>query len=122
MRVDALGNPINFLITEGQRHDAPMAFDLVRPKPHPRRLLADKGYDSDPLRQYVALHGTEAIIPHRNKGKRRPEVDRFLYRERKHVEHTFARLKHYRRFATRFEKNIQSYAAMVALACAMMWV
>jgi len=34
-------------------------------------VIADRGYDSDPLRQQLARRGIELIAPHR-KGRRKP--------------------------------------------------
>ena len=46
--VDALGNPLRLLLTAGQRHDSPQASALIEGY-EPQVLIADKGYDSDPL-------------------------------------------------------------------------
>jgi hypothetical protein len=40
-----------------------------RPKRNPRRLIADRGYDSDPLRQRLAQKGIELICPYRSNNK-----------------------------------------------------
>jgi len=44
--VDALGLPVVFEITEGQRHDSRPASALIQ-LAMSRRLLADKAYDSE---------------------------------------------------------------------------
>jgi IS5 family transposase len=46
--VDALGNPLRLLLTAGQRHDSPLATQLIEGY-EPQALIADKGYDSAPL-------------------------------------------------------------------------
>jgi transposase len=59
---DALGNPLRFLLTPGQRHDSkavPELLDGVVAK----ALLADKVYDSDKIIQSVQEKGMQAIIP-----------------------------------------------------------
>jgi transposase len=38
------------------------------------------------------------------------------------VENLFARLKHYRSIATRFEKLARNYKSMVYLACSIVWI
>jgi transposase len=38
------------------------------------------------------------------------------------VENLFARLKHYRSIATRFEKLARNFKAAVYIACAMIWI
>ena len=45
--------------------------------------------------------------------------DRHLYKERHVVERFFAKLKQFRRIATRYEKTAADFLAVVHLACAM---
>ncbi len=40
-----------------------------RPKTRPKRLIADKGYDSDPLRKKIAKRGIKLISPYRENRK-----------------------------------------------------
>lgn len=49
-------------------------------------------------------------------------MDWCIYKARHVVENTFARLKHFRGVATRFDKLKNSYANTVALACAYIWL
>lgn len=60
--VDALGLPLVFVITEGQRHDIQPAKELFS-KAASRRLLADKAYDSDDLRGALAAQSCSPVIP-----------------------------------------------------------
>ena len=50
------------------------------------------------------------------------EGDKELYKARSEIECTFSLLKHARRFATRYEKTLRNYAAVVAIGCAMLWL
>ena len=45
-----------------------------------------------------------------------------LYKERAAVECAFNLLKQARRFATRYEKTLRNYAAVVAIGCALLWL
>ncbi len=45
-----------------------------------------------------------------------------LYKARAEVECTFNLLKQARRFATRYEKTLRNYAAVVAIGCALLWL
>jgi putative transposase len=45
-----------------------------------------------------------------------------LYKARSAVECTFNLLKQARRFATRYEKTLRNYTAVVAIGCAMLWL
>ena len=60
--VDALGNPLRLILTAGQRHDSPQAALLIAGY-EPQVLIADKGYDSDPLIESVTAKGIVAVIP-----------------------------------------------------------
>jgi len=60
--VDALGLPLTFEITEGQRHDIHPAKELLS-KAASRCLLADKAYDSDDLRNALMAQGCSPVIP-----------------------------------------------------------
>jgi transposase len=84
-------------------------------------LVADRAYDSDPLREEMRGRGFILIVPHRRNRKRRRTADgRRLrrYRRRWIVERTFAWLHSYRRVVTRFEKRVALYDGFVHLACA----
>jgi transposase len=74
-------------IRVGRRHRA------RHPRQKPVRLIADRGYDSDPLRQQLAARGIEWIVPHCKNRRKPPTQDgRALrrYRRRWTVERTFA--------------------------------
>jgi len=84
-------------------------------------LIADRAYDSDPLRQTLAEQGIDLIAPHRKNRKKAPTNDgRKLrrYRRRWKIERTFAWLHSFQRTVTRFEKSIQRFDGFVSLACA----
>lgn len=61
MAVDALGRPLKLILTPGQRGDAPLAPALLEGL-SPRRVLADKAYDSNALRSLIADIGAEVRI------------------------------------------------------------
>lgn len=82
----------------------------------------DKGYDSDAIRACVNQLGGIAVIALHPNRVQKPLFDEQLYRERHRIENLFARLKAYRRIATRFEKLHVTFAAMVSLACILVWL
>jgi DDE family transposase len=51
--VDALGNPVELMLTPGQDHDLTCAEPLLE-NADPRALLGDKAYDADPLLDTLA--------------------------------------------------------------------
>jgi transposase len=119
--VDALGNPIRFILTDGQVHDILQAEDLISGIPF-EHLLADKGYDANWLRTRIAEGGAEAVIPSSRSRSQAIPYDKFIYRERNLVERFFNKIKHFRRIATRYEKTAVSFAAMLFLVGAMIWL
>jgi transposase len=67
--------------------------------------------------------GAKSVIPRkRNSVKGNADLDRGLYRYRHLVENTFARLKHYRAVASRFDKLKRNYENVVAMACMILWL
>lgn len=82
----------------------------------------DKGYDSDAIRAYVNQLGGAAVIALHPRRSHKPAFDEHLYRERHRIENLFARLKAFRRIATRYDKLLRSFAAMVCLASLLIWL
>jgi transposase len=92
-----------------------------RPRRNPDRLIADRGYDSNPLRAALARRGIEPIIPARRNHRRATHQDgRKLrrYRHRWIVERTIAWIGHFRRLVVRYERLLTTYAGFFHLACA----
>jgi IS5 family transposase len=84
-------------------------------------VVADRGYDSDPLREQLAIAGFTLIAPHRkNRTKPKTADGRRLrrYRRRWIVERSIAWLHSYRRAVTRFERMVHLYDGFVFLALA----
>lgn len=120
---DALGYPLGFILTGANVSDFDQARPLLdaylRPGAH---VIMDKGYDSDALRAYVNQQGGVAVIAVRANKAVKPPFDEHLYRERHRIENLFAKLKSFRRLATRYEKLRSSFAAMLSLACVLLWL
>lgn len=119
--VDALGLPLEFELTVGQRHDSQAAPALIE-KVKPKQLLGDKAYDSDEIRAQLRRQGARAVIPSKKNRKQPAEFDREKYKARSEIECTFNLLKQCRRFATRYEKTLRNYASVVAIGCALLWL
>jgi transposase len=119
--VDALGLPLAFEVTEGNRHDIVAAPGLVK-RTQPRRLLGDKAYSSHDFRAVLDGMSCQPVIPSSSSWIDPPAYDKDLYKARAEVECTFSLLKQARRFATRYEKTLRNYAAVVAIGCALLWL
>ncbi len=85
-------------------------------------LIADTAYDADAFRSGLANAGMAAVIPSHPSRARSIAHDRDLYKERHVVECFFAKLKQFRRIATRYEKTAANFLAMVHRACATIWL
>ena len=108
-------------MTEGQRHDVVPAPALAS-RAGSRALLGDKGYDSTAFREHLAAMHCTPVIPSKADRAQKVPYDRELYKARSEVECTFNLLKQARRFATRYEKTLRNYVAVVAIGCAMLWL
>jgi transposase len=108
------------LLSAGNISDISMAAALVRAAGPIRRLLADKGYDADHLRQLLAQIGAEAVIPSTTSRRAPIPYDVIAYKDRNRVERMWCRLKDFRRVATRYDKLARNYlsGAFLAAACA----
>jgi len=114
-----LGKPIDFLLTGGQVADCTQALALLGAR-QPRFVVADKGYDADAIVQHVEASGAQPVIPPRANRTIQRVYDKTVYKQRNRIERCFSRLKHFRRIATRFEKNKRNFHSLVALACLML--
>jgi transposase len=88
----------------------------------PKALLADKGYDSDAVRETLLLHNILLVIPPRANRRRPATCDYRRYRDRNHVERLFNRLKQFRRIATRYDKTAALFLAFLCLAAVRVWL
>lgn len=108
-------------LTGGHRHDAPQALPLLQGLA-PAYLLADRGYDSDPLVAALAGRGTCAVIPPRRKRRHPRPFDAQRYAKRHPVERLFSRLKQFRRVATRYDKLDAHFLAFIHIAATILWL
>ena len=87
----------------------------------PAVLLADRGYDSDAIRQDLVDRGAQPEIPTKRNRKVQHSVDKRLYALRARIECLIGHLKEQRRIATRYDKTATSYLGFVLLACIRLW-
>ena len=81
--MDACGLPIKFEITGGQVNDCTQASSLISKLPAADTLVADKGYDSEKIREQIELQGAKAVIPRkRDSVKGNADLDWGIYRNR----------------------------------------
>lgn len=131
--VDGQGVPLGSQLTSASPGEVTLAestLDAIsvprggpgRPQKRPLRVIADRGYDSDPLRLRLINRGILLISPHRKNRSALPLNDgRTLrrYRNRWKIERTFAWLGNFRRLLVRHDRKLSMYHAFFHLACAL---
>nr|WP_141652470.1 IS5 family transposase [Rhizobium grahamii] len=118
---DEKGRPCVLLLTPGNVNDCKVAELCIAAMPPSAELVADKGYDSQALREWLEARGTQPVIPPRKNRKIQYEYDKTVYKKRNVIERMFCSLKDWRRIATRFDRNIQNFMSAIALAAAVIW-
>lgn len=121
MLADALGRPLRLIITAGQVGDVTQAPALLKGQTGDA-VLADKAYDSNALRAIIAGMNAEAVIPSNRTRKITIPHDPAAYKHRNRIERCFNRLKHFRRFATRYERRTIHFSGFAFLAAALIWL
>ena len=104
------------LLTAGQVSDYHGARIFMRNLPPARKLLADRGYDADWLRKALKKRGISPCIPSRRNRRTPIPHDEELYRKRHVIENSFAKLKDWRRVATRYDRCPEVFLSACTLA------
>ena len=121
MVCDAQGRPLRFILTAGERHDSLTAKALLDGL-QASAVLADRAYDNNDLRAFIADRGAQAVIPSTRSRTTPIPHDRDAYRDRNRIERCFNKLKHFRRFATRYDRRAVHYLAFIHIAAAILWL
>lgn len=119
--VEALGRPLRFILTAGQVHDSKQAKALLHDT-QAVYVIADKGYDSDDIVEFIQELGAIPVIPSKGNRKFPRHYNKQLYKERNLIERCINKLKQFRRIATRYEKTLVNYMGLLYLAAAMIWL
>lgn len=97
------------------------ACDLIEGLPADQ-VIADRAYDADRLCAVIIDQGGEPVIPPRRHRKQQRQYDRIAYKNRWGIESFFAKLKQWRRIATRYDKLAAHFLGFVKLASIMFWL
>ena len=84
-------------------------------------LLADAAYDSDAFRALLIERGTLPVIKQNPTRKRLHPFDKSAYKARNVIERAFARLKDWRRVATRYDKLARNFRSTIELVSIVIW-
>lgn len=99
-----------------------MVLPLLRAVVPPKRLIADKAYDAQSLRDWLESRKVTATIPSTATRTVPYKHSRIACRRRNCIERLFGHLKNWRRVATRYDRLPCNYMAAVALvSCVIAW-
>lgn len=119
LRGNVRGLPITADLSGGEAHDVTAYERLTEPRDSdPGIAVADKGYDSDPVRQDLRDRGATPEIPTKRNRNIQHSVSKPLYAPRSRIGH----LKELRRIATRYDKTATSFLCFVLLGCIRLWI
>lgn len=109
------------LLSPGNVNDIVFAPALIAAAGPIKRLIADKAYDANSLRQLPAEQGVKAVIPSTMSRRQPIPYSKPIYRQRNLIERMFARLKDFRRIATRYDKLARNFLAGAMIAATVVW-
>ena len=110
------GKPLVLLLSEGQMSDHKGARLILEVLPPANALLADRGYDSNGFRAALGKRGCEPCIPSTKSRKIPLPYDKALYKQRHKIENMFAKLKDWRRIATRYDRCAHTFFSAICIA------
>lgn len=116
---DGNGLPLAAALTAANVNDYGQLVPLLDQVAAPagRQVLADRGYDSQAVRDGITVRGHQPRVAARNQrgqGRRRDEQAR----ERAVIERTFAWLSWMRRLTIRWERQADLYLGFLLIGCA----
>jgi len=100
----------------------PKAHHRGPPRKHPKRLIGDRGFDSNAARRMLVKRGIDPIIPRRRNNTVATHQDgRKLrrYKRRWKVERSIGWLYNFRRLVVRYERRIDIFAGLIHVVCAL---
>ena len=112
---------VAFELTEGKASDYCSFDPLYKNLPQDNVFeyaALDKGYDSNAIRNTLAIDGIQPVIPPRSMRKTTILYNKDIYKERNRIERFFNKIKNFRRIATRYDKLKETFLAAIHLVAA----
>ncbi len=119
--MDALGNPLDFVLTGGQVNDITQGPTLVSGR-QSDYVIGDKSYDAGAFIELIEAQQAIAVIPPRRNRKELRWYDPDLYKERHAVECFVNKIKHFRHIFSRFDKLAQRYLGFLHFVSTLIWL
>ncbi len=120
-KVDALGNPLQFIITPGQTNDSTQAKGLLDGV-YNSYVIADKAYGAVKIRAQIKKQSCTDVIPSKSNSLKPVDYDKHLYKERHAIECFFSKLKFFRRVFSRFDKSARNFKAFLSFVGTLIWL
>jgi transposase len=123
---DSSGSPLSMYCGLGNIHDLNLTdfhfndLFMICGKHRTTTLLADIGYISKLFRDKLKNYNYNLMVPHKSNMKPFENFDKLLYKQRIHVEHTFSKLKQFKRIQLRYDASLSAYESFVFLACSIL--
>lgn len=133
--VDAKGMPLAVCVTSAKASERAQVLPMLdaitirtgkpgRPRTRPKQLAADKGYDSQELRQELRRRSIQPELPRRIwKDRRQPPGAKLKRRVKRYVvERSFSWYQRkFRRLVVRWERKPDVFQAFVSIGFAWIW-
>ena len=104
-------------LTGGDVHDSKVAIQLlIKITLTGKKVLADKAFSSEEIRQYIETQKAVACIPDKSNAVNVHDFDKELYKARNIIERFFQRIKIFRHIATRYDKLSDCFLNFILLA------
>ncbi|WP_408744018.1 IS5 family transposase [Acetobacter orientalis] len=116
---DDQGRPVRLHLTAGQVSDFKGADVLLADLPdETEEVIGDRGYDSNQIKLSLADRNITVRIPPKKNRKSKPPYKWHLYKKRHLIENMFAKLKDWRRVATRYDRCAHTFISAIHIAAA----
>jgi transposase len=119
--VDALGNPLKFILSPGHQHDIMQAKNLTADIFN-ASVIADTAYDANDFIESLKNQQCTPEIPSRKNRKNPTTYDPYIYKERHAIECFFGKIKHFRRIFSRYDKSAESYLSFLHFVGVLIWI
>jgi transposase len=114
-----LKEAVEFILSPGNSHDAPVGRDLLECVGYQKQvkpLLMDRAYEDDQTRNLAASLGFQVVVPPKKNRLNPWDYDKELYRRRNEVERLFRLIQGFRRVFCRFDKLDTVYLGFIKIA------
>jgi transposase len=103
---------VRVILAPGQRNDCVLAAQMLG-QAEAITVIADKAFDTEPVRNELAARGCTAVIPSKDNRRQPKKLNKAAYRHRHGIENVFSRVKDLVRITLRRDKTSISYLGFI---------